>query len=453
MRFVAVAVSLCCLIAGPWRAADAAPAPAPTSGTTPATTTPAPTPAPTTTPASTPASTVPASPSTSQPRSPSTPPSTTTPTATELDPVAGAPADTVAQPSGAAQTAARSALANLTDAQRGLLRRLQDARDQLAAARVAALAAATDATEATARATAAQAAAERAQTAADTGARTLARTRAEIRELAGAVYQHLDRTAPLADVDTTNPVELARARVYSMAPSDRLVAAAERATAAARRLAAARDRARLTRDEVTQLAAAADAALARQRQAVADAETADSIAVAFVTEALGSGAALLTEVADPHFGADAITAALATAQVGQDDPATAFGLFRSPVPGAALGSPYGMRVDPLSGTIGYHPGIDFEAGAGEAIHAAAAGVVVIAGDCGGYGNCVVLDHGHSMATVYAHQSRVLVTVGEQVADGQVLGLVGSTGKSTGPHLHFEVRFHGDPVDPVPTLTS
>jgi len=434
VRVLVVAVSLCCLLAGAPRAfaADptASPVADPTTTTVPSTTSP-----PTTSPGS-PATTT------------TTPPSTTVPA-----PVSTPPADTVATPSAAEQAAAHAAFSTLTDAQRALLRRLQDARDRLATARVAALAAAADADEATRRVTAAQAATARAQSEADAAARTLARLRTEIQELAGSVYQHLDRTAPLAEVDTTATIELGRLRQYAMAPSDRLIERVEEAKVEARKVDAARDEARARANEATHFAHLADDALARGRQALANSETADGLAIAAVTDALGSGAALLTQVADPHFGADDITAALAAAQAGQDDPVTAFGLFRSPVPGAALGSPYGMRVDPLSGAVGYHPGVDFEAGAGEQIHAAAGGIVVMAGDCGGYGNCVVLDHGHSMGTLYAHQSRVLVAVGDRVGDGEVIGLVGSTGKSTGPHLHFEVRFHGIPVDPVPTLTA
>jgi murein DD-endopeptidase MepM/ murein hydrolase activator NlpD len=75
-------------------------------------------------------------------------------------------------------------------------------------------------------------------------------------------------------------------------------------------------------------------------------------------------------------------------------------------------------------------------------------VVVTAGDCGGYGLCVVIDHGVSIATLYGHQSQVLVSVGQHVDAGQVIGRVGSTGMSTGPHLHFEVRVHGLPTDPL-----
>ena len=110
-----------------------------------------------------------------------------------------------------------------------------------------------------------------------------------------------------------------------------------------------------------------------------------------------------------------------------------------------------MRIDPLTGAGGFHPGVDFEASAGTPIHAAGAGLVVMAGDCGGYGNCVVIDHGTQLATVYGHQSALIAKVGDHVTVGQIIGLVGSTGLSTGPHLHFEVRLRGVPIDPVPTL--
>ena len=439
MRVLLIALSCCCLLAG---ALPAGATPAYAADPTAPSTTPSP---PTT---SEPTTTTPA---TSTP--PTTAPATTAPAAPPADPAPTEPADEVAVPTASQQTAARAAFVQLSDAQRALLRQLQDARDRLATTRVAALVAATDAAQATQRLQSAHAAATRAQAGVDAAARTLARLRTEIRELAGEVYQHVDRTAPLAAVDTASTIDLARAREYSMAPSDRLQARADEARAEERRVAAARDEERNLADQASRFAAEADSAVAAQRRALDDAEVANSLAVTAVTDALGSGAALLAQVADPHFGADDITAALAIAEAGQDDPATAFGLFRSPIPGAPLGSPYGMRVDPLSGSVSYHPGIDFEAGAGTPIRAAAGGVVVMAGDCGGYGNCVVVDHGHSLATVYAHQSKVLVARGDQVADGQVLGLVGSTGRSTGPHLHFEVRFHGAPVDPVPMLTS
>jgi murein DD-endopeptidase MepM/ murein hydrolase activator NlpD len=127
------------------------------------------------------------------------------------------------------------------------------------------------------------------------------------------------------------------------------------------------------------------------------------------------------------------------------------GYFSIPTPGVPITSPFGPRLDPLTGIMGFHPGVDFGAPFGAPIGAAADGTVVWAGPNGGYGNCTIIDHGHSMATLYAHQSNILVHVGDQVTRGQVIGQVGSTGYSTGPHLHFEVRVNGTPVDPVPYL--
>lgn len=121
------------------------------------------------------------------------------------------------------------------------------------------------------------------------------------------------------------------------------------------------------------------------------------------------------------------------------------GLMR-PVPGA-VSSPFGYRVHPIFGTRKLHTGWDLSAASGSPIAAAAGGVVVSAGVRGGYGNAVVIDHGGGIATLYAHQSSIAVSAGEQVSQGQVIGYVGCTGYCTGPHLHFEVRVGGSPVDP------
>ncbi|HSJ45871.1 MAG TPA: M23 family metallopeptidase [Euzebyales bacterium] len=114
---------------------------------------------------------------------------------------------------------------------------------------------------------------------------------------------------------------------------------------------------------------------------------------------------------------------------------------------APVTSGFGARVHPLTGTSRLHAGIDLGAPAGTPIRAAAAGTVVAAGVMGGYGNAVDIRHAAGTTTRYAHQSRLLVRAGQQVAAGQVIGLVGSTGASTGPHLHFEVRTPAGPIDP------
>lgn len=121
--------------------------------------------------------------------------------------------------------------------------------------------------------------------------------------------------------------------------------------------------------------------------------------------------------------------------------------LKAPV-GAPVSSGFGTRVHPILGEVRMHTGLDYAAGTGVAIKSAGRGVVIWAGPRGGYGNAVVLDHGRGLATLYAHQSRVNVTVGQRVNPGQVIGFVGQTGMSTGPHLHFEVRELGTPVDPM-----
>lgn len=110
-------------------------------------------------------------------------------------------------------------------------------------------------------------------------------------------------------------------------------------------------------------------------------------------------------------------------------------------------SRYGWRIHPIYGTRKFHAGEDIPAGYGADILAAATGRVVTAGWVSGYGNYTVIDHGGGLMTAYGHQSSILVSVGQTVTQGQLIGKVGSTGNSTGPHLHFEVYVNGSTVDP------
>lgn len=115
---------------------------------------------------------------------------------------------------------------------------------------------------------------------------------------------------------------------------------------------------------------------------------------------------------------------------------------------APLTSGFGMRLHPVLGYVRLHAGIDLGAPTGTPIGAASAGVIAFAGVMGGYGNVVDIRHADGTTTRYAHQSRILVRAGQQVAAGQIIGLVGNTGgASTGPHLHFEVRTASGPIDP------
>ena len=111
-------------------------------------------------------------------------------------------------------------------------------------------------------------------------------------------------------------------------------------------------------------------------------------------------------------------------------------------------SPFGWRIHPILGYKKFHTGIDIGVGYGVPIHAAGSGTVIYATWMGGYGNVIIVDHGNGLSTLYAHQSSLAVGTGAHVARGQTVGYVGSTGFSTGPHLHFEVRVNGNPVDPM-----
>lgn len=122
----------------------------------------------------------------------------------------------------------------------------------------------------------------------------------------------------------------------------------------------------------------------------------------------------------------------------------------APVSGQ-MTSPFGWRVDPITGSQRFHGGVDLAASSGMPVYAPQAGQVMFSGAYGGYGNVVVLNHGNSLYTLYGHNSQLLVKAGDSVYRGQVISLVGSTGRSTGPHLHFEVHHNGQYVNPVTYL--
>jgi murein DD-endopeptidase MepM/ murein hydrolase activator NlpD len=122
-----------------------------------------------------------------------------------------------------------------------------------------------------------------------------------------------------------------------------------------------------------------------------------------------------------------------------------------PAAATMISSGFGYRSDPFLGTAAFHAGLDFKGPIGAPIFAAARGRVAFVGQRNGYGNCVEIDHGNGLMTRYAHMSAFRTRVGETVVAGQTIGAVGSTGRSTGPHLHFEVRLNGQPVNPRPFL--
>jgi len=112
---------------------------------------------------------------------------------------------------------------------------------------------------------------------------------------------------------------------------------------------------------------------------------------------------------------------------------------------------FGERKDPFTGEEAFHPGIDIDAPYGTDIVAAGDGMVIQAEPDAGYGRSILIDHGDGITTRYAHLSKIFVVVGEQVKQDQIIGAIGMTGRTTGPHLHYEVRIHGIPVNPAPFL--
>ncbi len=123
-------------------------------------------------------------------------------------------------------------------------------------------------------------------------------------------------------------------------------------------------------------------------------------------------------------------------------------LTGKPIESGWLSSHFGKRIDPFNGRIAWHNGVDFAGKEGADIQAVASGVVTWSGARYGYGTMVEIDHGNGFATRYAHNKENNVNIGDVVAKGQVVGAVGSSGRSTGPHVHFEVIKHGKAVDPA-----
>ncbi|MCJ2081725.1 M23 family metallopeptidase [Methylobacterium sp. J-090] len=196
---------------------------------------------------------------------------------------------------------------------------------------------------------------------------------------------------------------------------------------------------------VLTLADSARAAVARVRAVLAD------LRVALAPAPVPSPAA-----PDPR---DAFAVAVARAEGAFAEAGRWHGVtdslpLRAPIDGAAaLSSNFGMRADPFTGGARMHAGMDFRSPPGTPVRAAAGGRVVTAGPSGGYGNLVEIDHGHDLVTRYGHLSAIQVAVDQPVAAGAVVGLVGSTGRSTGPHLHYETRLSTVPVDPARFLAA
>lgn len=150
---------------------------------------------------------------------------------------------------------------------------------------------------------------------------------------------------------------------------------------------------------------------------------------------------------------DSITQMLARWQKDQPAALTTYGIFLNPIKNGRVVSGYGPRVHPIYNELKQHNGVDIHGNMGEVMRASENGLVLLAEERGGYGLTVVIDHGNQLATLYGHMSRLDVRPGDLVQRGQTIGLVGSTGLSTGPHCHWEVRVLGLPVDGRPYLNT
>jgi murein DD-endopeptidase MepM/ murein hydrolase activator NlpD len=212
-----------------------------------------------------------------------------------------------------------------------------------------------------------------------------------------------------------------------------------------------RDEARVQRDVV----ASKEEDLSTRRQAQDDLRQQAAAEVAKQNDVLGQlrtrKAEFQAQIVALQRQSDSLAAQLRGRQSAQALAPSGHGVLSVPIPGAPITSGFGSRVHPIYGDVRMHTGIDFGASYGTPIRAAADGVVVSAGPLGGYGNATVIDHGNGLATLYGHQSSIAVSPGQRVSRGQVIGYVGCTGLCTGPHLHFEVRVRGTPVDPMPYL--
>jgi murein DD-endopeptidase MepM/ murein hydrolase activator NlpD len=216
----------------------------------------------------------------------------------------------------------------------------------------------------------------------------------------------------------------------------------------AARVDATRDQARQQRDVVVAQRAALDVARQAQdelrRQVIGEQGTEEAL----LAQVRQRKADFESQIAALQRQSDAISALLRGVQAGQTPGVSGHGVFAVPIPGAPITSGFGPRVHPIFGDVRMHTGIDFGASEGTPILAAGNGTVVSAEPLGGYGNATIIDHGGSLATLYGHQQAIVVTVGQHVQRGQLIGYVGCTGYCTGPHLHFEVRVNGNPVDPI-----
>lgn len=190
-----------------------------------------------------------------------------------------------------------------------------------------------------------------------------------------------------------------------------------------------------TKNKLAQLEAAAAEAERKQKEAAAAAEAAKKAQAAAAAAAKKSTAGAS--------GSSGSSSGSAGAPVVSGN-----GTFTHPCPGGYISSGFGYRTQPIAGASTNHKGIDFAASTGTPIYAAAAGTVISAGYAGNAGNLLVISHGNGLLTYYMHCNAIYVSAGQKVSRGQNVAAVGTTGNSTGPHLHFQVMLNGTPVNPA-----
>jgi murein DD-endopeptidase MepM/ murein hydrolase activator NlpD len=275
----------------------------------------------------------------------------------------------------------------------------------------------------------------------------------DVRHSAVLLYQHGDGAAMLGLLSsTTGSGQLVEGKLYLQRLSDKRQEDVTRVTRLKAQLASQQEQVASKK----QIADDARAAAADEKARLDDLSAQQQRARDQATSAEQNENQALSDARAKHDEAESELQAESDriAQLANEaggGPALGDGTFIWPVTGP-ITSGFGYRTDPVTGSTGFHGGIDIGAACGRPIKAAGTGVIISAGfNSGGYGNMTLINHGGGLATLYAHQSSIIVSQGQSVSQGQVIGYVGSTGKSTGCHLHFEVRVNGTPVDPTSYL--
>jgi murein DD-endopeptidase MepM/ murein hydrolase activator NlpD len=283
---------------------------------------------------------------------------------------------------------------------------------------------------------------------------------AVLRKQAVEAYMHWGQTTPLDEmlrnIEDINDGPRITAFVETIAVRlGEVVAEQKRLQHATRQLedeaAAARDGVAAKQQDVLARKSALEATRAEQAAARADiaAEAANEQRLLSAVQAKKNE--YLKQINELQRESNDIASQLRRRQSGEAVTPSGHGVLAYPVTNPVITSPFGYRTHPIYGDRRLHTGIDLRAATGTPVYASGGGVVIFAGWKTGYGNTIVIDHGGSLATLYAHNSALLVANGATVKRGQRISSSGCTGNCTGPHVHFEVRVNGTPVDPTKYL--